>query len=167
MNGWTDEANKAIQQNPSYFSWWYTVKSVGLGVAVAGLAYLVGRNQGAGRPALGGFDEDFEVDFKTLHDAAADRPTAVRKAKAAAKKFEEAAIRVGGGSHDRYDKMTCDQMNRVSQLLSRANVHFKSSMGNRVRDQLQYQMRRRPCSWPWDEKAGVLRGVGVNKRKRK
>jgi len=46
LQGWTDDANTAIQENPTYFTWWYTVKSVGLGVAVAALGYMIGREHG-------------------------------------------------------------------------------------------------------------------------
>jgi len=37
---------KAIAENPDYFVWWYTVKSVGLGIAAAYAAYLLGRDHG-------------------------------------------------------------------------------------------------------------------------
>jgi hypothetical protein len=37
------DARQAIQVAPDYFVWWYTVKSVGLGVAVAALAFVIGR----------------------------------------------------------------------------------------------------------------------------
>ena len=43
LNDWGGEAQKAITENPRYFVWWYTVKSVGLGVVAAGAAYLLGR----------------------------------------------------------------------------------------------------------------------------
>lgn len=41
--GFSDDARHAIQAAPDYFVWWYTVKSVGLCVAFAGLAFMVGR----------------------------------------------------------------------------------------------------------------------------
>ena len=44
MAGWTDNAKRAIQQNPDYFVWWYTVKSVGLGVVGAVAAYYIGKD---------------------------------------------------------------------------------------------------------------------------
>ncbi len=44
---WGDDARQAITDNPDYFVWWYTVKSVGLGVVAAGLAYWIGKSVGA------------------------------------------------------------------------------------------------------------------------
>lgn len=41
---WGDEAKKAMQDNPDYFVWWYTVKSVGLGVVAAVAAYYIGKD---------------------------------------------------------------------------------------------------------------------------
>ena len=41
--GFSDDAQKAITENPAYFVWWYTVKSVGLCVVAAGLAFMIGR----------------------------------------------------------------------------------------------------------------------------
>lgn len=41
--GFGDDARRAMNAAPSYFVWWYTVKSVGLGVVAAGLAYMLGR----------------------------------------------------------------------------------------------------------------------------
>lgn len=41
--GFGDDAQKAMEVAPRYFVWWYTVKSVGLGIAAAGLAFMVGR----------------------------------------------------------------------------------------------------------------------------
>lgn len=46
LGGWTDDAKKAIADNPDYFVWWYTVKSVGLGVVAAYAAYLIGKERG-------------------------------------------------------------------------------------------------------------------------
>jgi len=43
MQGFSDDARTAIQKAPDYFVWWYTVKSVGLGVAVAALGFMIGR----------------------------------------------------------------------------------------------------------------------------
>ena len=45
LNGFSTDAKEAIQRNPDYFVWWYTAKSVALCAAVAGIAYLVGKNQ--------------------------------------------------------------------------------------------------------------------------
>lgn len=39
LNGWSDDAKKAITENPDYFVWWYTVKSVGLCVVAVAAAY--------------------------------------------------------------------------------------------------------------------------------
>ena len=46
MGGFSDDAKKAITDNPDYFVWWYTVKSIGLGVVAAYAAYLLGREHG-------------------------------------------------------------------------------------------------------------------------
>ncbi len=45
LAGWSDDAKDAMLDNPDYFIWWYTVKSVGL----AALAYYVGKEHGRGR----------------------------------------------------------------------------------------------------------------------
>lgn len=46
LAGFSEDAKKAIVENPDYFVWWYTVKSVGLGVVAAYAAYLLGREHG-------------------------------------------------------------------------------------------------------------------------
>jgi len=59
---WGEDARKAITENPDYFVWWYSVKSMALVAALAGLAYYVGRDSrprasglgGAGCPSCGG-----------------------------------------------------------------------------------------------------------------
>lgn len=43
LGAFSDDARHAIQSAPDYFVWWYTVKSVGLGVAFAALAFMIGR----------------------------------------------------------------------------------------------------------------------------
>jgi len=43
LGSFQSDARQAIQAAPDYFVWWYTVKSVGLGVAFAALAFMVGR----------------------------------------------------------------------------------------------------------------------------
>ncbi len=43
LGGFSEDARKAITTNPDYFVWWYTVKSVGLCLVAAGLAFMVGR----------------------------------------------------------------------------------------------------------------------------
>lgn len=37
------DARTAITQAPDYFVWWYTAKSIGLGVAVGVIGFLIGR----------------------------------------------------------------------------------------------------------------------------
>ena len=37
------DARMAITRAPDYFMWWYTVKSIGLGVAVGVIGFLIGR----------------------------------------------------------------------------------------------------------------------------
>lgn len=49
VSGFSADAKKAITENPDYFVWWYTVKSVGLGVVAAYAAYLLGREHGRRR----------------------------------------------------------------------------------------------------------------------
>lgn len=44
MAGWTDNAKRAMQENPDYFVWWYTAKSVGLGIVAAVAAYYIGKD---------------------------------------------------------------------------------------------------------------------------
>ena len=40
---WQRNARKTIEQNPDYFVWWYTVKSVALVGAIAAATYYAGR----------------------------------------------------------------------------------------------------------------------------
>ena len=49
VSGFSDDAKKAITENPDYFVWWYTVKSVGLGIVAAYATYLLGREHGRKR----------------------------------------------------------------------------------------------------------------------
>jgi len=45
LGSFQSDAKKAITENPDYFVWWYTVKSVGLcGVAMYA-AYLYGKQK--------------------------------------------------------------------------------------------------------------------------
>lgn len=39
-------AKAAITENPDYFAWWYTVKSVGLAAAVGAACYYAGKSRG-------------------------------------------------------------------------------------------------------------------------
>jgi hypothetical protein len=39
LGSFSTDARTAIQTAPDYFVWWYTVKSVGLGVVAAALAF--------------------------------------------------------------------------------------------------------------------------------
>jgi hypothetical protein len=41
---WSADAKKAMQENPDYFVWWYTAKSIGLGVVAAVAAYYIGKD---------------------------------------------------------------------------------------------------------------------------
>ena len=43
---WTGNARRAMNANPDYFVWWYTVKSIGLAAAVGLACYYAGRNRG-------------------------------------------------------------------------------------------------------------------------
>lgn len=53
---WNSNAKKAMQDNPDYFVWWYTAKSIGLGVAAAVAAYYIGKDRARreGRGSFGG-----------------------------------------------------------------------------------------------------------------
>jgi hypothetical protein len=46
LSDWNGDAKKAIQDNPDYFVWWYTVKSVGLAVVAAVATYYIGKERG-------------------------------------------------------------------------------------------------------------------------
>jgi hypothetical protein len=46
FHGWSADAKKAIVENPDYFVWWYTAKSLALVVVAIGAAYLLGRKKG-------------------------------------------------------------------------------------------------------------------------
>jgi len=46
IGSFSSDARQAMQASPDYFLWWYTVKSIGLGVVAAGLAYMIGRAHG-------------------------------------------------------------------------------------------------------------------------
>lgn len=43
LSGFESDARTAITQAPDYFVWWYTAKSVGLGMAVGLIGFLLGR----------------------------------------------------------------------------------------------------------------------------
>ncbi len=43
LGDFAEDARKAIVVAPDYFVRWYTIKSIGLGVVVAGLAFMIGR----------------------------------------------------------------------------------------------------------------------------
>ena len=46
MSGFSDDAKQAMTTSPDYFVWWYTAKSIGLGVVAAYAAYLLGKERG-------------------------------------------------------------------------------------------------------------------------
>jgi len=43
VGGFSSNAQAAITQNPNYFVWWYTIKSVALCASLMALAFFVGR----------------------------------------------------------------------------------------------------------------------------
>jgi hypothetical protein len=43
LGDFSADAKQAITRNPDYFVWWYTVKSIGLGVAVGLIGFMIGR----------------------------------------------------------------------------------------------------------------------------
>ena len=51
-SSFTSNARQAMKRNPDYFVWWYTVKSVGLAVAVGFAAYYAGKTVGMKEPRL-------------------------------------------------------------------------------------------------------------------
>ena len=40
LHGWSDDAQKAMTENPKYFVWWYTAKSLALVGAVGAAIYF-------------------------------------------------------------------------------------------------------------------------------
>ena len=46
MNGFSEDASRAVQQNPEYFMAWYTLKSLALVVAIGAVCYYVGKEHG-------------------------------------------------------------------------------------------------------------------------
>ena len=44
LGAFSDDARHAMQTSPDYFVWWYTAKSIGLGVVAAALAFMIGRS---------------------------------------------------------------------------------------------------------------------------
>jgi len=40
LHGWSDDAQKAMVENPKYFVWWYTAKSLALVGAVGAAIYF-------------------------------------------------------------------------------------------------------------------------------
>ena len=45
LAAWSDDARRAVVENPGYFMAWYTTKSLGLVAAVAVAAYYIGKSQ--------------------------------------------------------------------------------------------------------------------------
>jgi hypothetical protein len=46
LDGWSEDAIKAMQDNPNYFVWWYTAKSMALVAALAAAVYFYGKARG-------------------------------------------------------------------------------------------------------------------------
>ena len=67
LDGFTDETKKAMLAAPDYFAWWYTAKSIGLGVVAAYAAYQFGLRQGRQEAVI-------DVTPKPLGDARLFRP---------------------------------------------------------------------------------------------
>jgi hypothetical protein len=44
LANWSEDAQRAVTENPGYFMRWYTLKSLGLVAAVAVAAYYIGKN---------------------------------------------------------------------------------------------------------------------------
>ncbi len=49
LGSFASDARTAIVVAPDYFVKWYTIKSIGLGVVAAGLAFMIGRATVKGR----------------------------------------------------------------------------------------------------------------------
>jgi hypothetical protein len=49
LGDFAEDARTAITVAPDYFVRWYTIKSIGLGVAAAALAFMIGRASVKGR----------------------------------------------------------------------------------------------------------------------
>ncbi len=49
LGDFSSDARLAITVAPDYFVRWYTIKSIGLGVVAAGLAFMLGRASVKGR----------------------------------------------------------------------------------------------------------------------
>lgn len=45
LGDWSGDAKKAITENPDYFVWWYTFKSLALVGALAAAVYFYGQAQ--------------------------------------------------------------------------------------------------------------------------
>lgn len=45
LAAWSDDARRAVVENPGYFMAWYTTKSLGLVAAVAVAAYYIGKSK--------------------------------------------------------------------------------------------------------------------------
>ena len=43
LEGWSDDARKAITENPDYFVWWYTKKSMAVVAFACAATYFAGR----------------------------------------------------------------------------------------------------------------------------
>jgi hypothetical protein len=43
--GWSDDARRAITENPDYFVWWYSAKSLALVAAIGVAAYFIGKDR--------------------------------------------------------------------------------------------------------------------------
>jgi hypothetical protein len=46
LEGWSEDAIKAMQENPTYSVWWYTAKSMALVVALGAACYFYGKAKG-------------------------------------------------------------------------------------------------------------------------
>lgn len=48
-DGFSEDAQTAMQASPDYFVWWYSAKSILLVIAAAALAYQLGKSSGRSR----------------------------------------------------------------------------------------------------------------------
>jgi hypothetical protein len=46
LGDWSSDAQRAMTDNPSYFVWWYSAKSLGLVAAIGVAAYYAGKDAG-------------------------------------------------------------------------------------------------------------------------
>lgn len=49
---WASDARQAMTDNPDYFVWWYSAKSIGLALVFGAFCYQLGKNSTPRRSSL-------------------------------------------------------------------------------------------------------------------